>query len=349
MSLHWAIREVVGGRASGITLTAAAGKALAKFCDMLDVWTGTETFMGAEMNASLADLTRSVVDESGLREMYRKQADTSGDDSDEDRLSNMDEMISAAADFEVNYDPAGDPFADFDLLESGEPISVPPMLALLRAYLERVALVADADAVDPESGAVTLMTLHAAKGLEFNAVAMIGLEEQLLPHARSNGDDDALEEERRLAFVGITRARERLLITSAQYRTQRGVAERTIPSRFLDELPAEHVSVTDKASIAPWDRNPSRRAASHDDDGDSPWGDATPESWGEASVQLEESREGLDWKAKFPPGSTVRHPQFGRGVIVTLTGGKHTKARVKFMDAGEKTLLLEYARLTRLG
>src|SRR5690606_14071193 len=110
-----------------------------------------------------------------------------------------------------------------------------------------ISLVADADKVDPASGAVTLMTLHAAKGLEFPAVAMIGLEEGALPHSRARESEAELEEERRLCFVGITRAMRRLLITSARYRTQRGVVERTIPSRFLQELDPQSVMVSDQA------------------------------------------------------------------------------------------------------
>src|SRR5262249_48125205 len=114
--------------------------------------------------------------------------------------------------------------------------------------LESVSLVADADAVDPAQGAVTLMTLHAAKGLEFQAVAMIGLEEGLLPHSRARESDAALEEERRLCFVGITRAMSRLLITSAKYRTHRGMTERSVPSRFLQELgDGTHLRISDQS------------------------------------------------------------------------------------------------------
>ncbi len=128
-----------------------------------------------------------------------------------------------------------------------EALDTPSVNDLLRGYLERVTLVSDSDAIDPSLGAVTLMTLHAAKGLEFPVVAMIGLEEGCLPHARGLESPSELEEERRLCFVGITRAMRRLLMTSSRYRTVRGVPERTISSRFLEELPAEHVLKSDQA------------------------------------------------------------------------------------------------------
>lgn len=123
---------------------------------------------------------------------------------------------------------------------------MPELLAMLRAYLESIALVADADAVDTSSGSVTLMTLHASKGLEFPAVAMIALEEGALPHSRANESQADLEEERRLAFVGITRAMKHLQITGANRRTVRGMSERTIPSRFLEEIGRKSIIFSDQ-------------------------------------------------------------------------------------------------------
>src|SRR5690606_11023778 len=240
----------------------SASNAIAGFMQSLDSWTGGGTFMGAEITGSLADLVNRIISESGLRAMYEKQAKTSGSESDAERVDNLDELVSSAADFEREFDPAADPvsFTDPDRAAAGEAGDVPPLLALLRAFLESISLVADADKVDPASGAVTLMTLHAAKGLEFPAVAMIGLEEGALPHSRARESEAELEEERRLCFVGITRAMRRLLITSARYRTQRGVVERTIPSRFLQELDPASVTVSDQADVGEWnDFGPVRR------------------------------------------------------------------------------------------
>src|SRR5947207_14521138 len=112
-----------------------------------------------------------------------------------------------------------------------------------------VSLVSDTDHLEGAGGAVTLMTLHAAKGLEFPVVAMIGLEEGCLPHARARGNLTELEEERRLAFVGITRSEERLILTKAAYRTMRGLRERTVTSPFLNELPQDALEITDRTGL----------------------------------------------------------------------------------------------------
>src|SRR5690606_13747377 len=212
-----------------------ASNAMRSFVQMVEGWSGGGTFMGAEVSGSLADLVERVMKESGLEEHVKKKSGDTEEQRDE-RLANLAEVISSAREFELEYDPGADAAA-----APGSDTPPPPLLAMLRAYLESVSLVADADKVDPARGAVTLMTLHAAKGLEFRAVAMIGLEEGLLPHSRARESQAELEEERRLAFVGITRAMERLLITSAKYRTVRGLRDRTVPSQFLRELPEDGV------------------------------------------------------------------------------------------------------------
>ena len=242
------------------------------------------------------------------------------------------------------------------MLEGGGQAELPPLLALLRAWLESIALVADADAVDPAQGAVTLMTLHAAKGLEFPVVAMIGLEEGTLPHSRAFDSDASMEEERRLAFVGITRAMKRLQITSARYRTIRGSTERTIPSRFLDELGSEHVQRSDQADD--WGDSFDRDAFD-----DTPAQNAKPSfgpGRGMASGSMEaklaavraaraKRSSGPSAANAFPEGCRVRHPQFGEGKV-TGTSGSGTNARVTvdFRGVGRKTLVLEYARLKRV-
>lgn len=214
---------------------------------------------------------------------------------------------------------------------------------LLRAYLESVALVADADAVDPAQGSVTLMTLHAAKGLEFPGVAMIGLEEALLPHMRALDSEADMEEERRLCFVGVTRAMRRLLLTAAKYRTIRGLQERTIPSRFLGEMPQAEMAISDQSDVS-------------EGLGDA-WGEEKKwQSGGVAEWQSEKSAgtptratAGAGSSGEFPVGCTVRHPQFGIGTVKSVQAGANARATIAFRDAGVKTLVLEYARLTRMG
>ncbi len=321
-------------------LTDRSRKAIDKFVSTVNAWTGAGSFMGESVPASLHELVERVIRESGLEASYTKQAATSGLESDSERLDNLSELVSSARAFEAEYDPGSDPaaFPGVEAARQGEDAQTPPLLAVLRAYLESVSLVADADKVDPAQGAVTLMTLHAAKGLEFPGVAMIGLEEGSLPHSRAFESEDALEEERRLAFVGVTRAMRRLLITSAKYRTIRGATERTIPSRFLDELGRDHTRVSDQS----------------DEDA---FGSRDYDEGAAVTGELDAVREqrralsgaGDRYRAEFPVGSLVRHPQFGEGEVLSITGGQHARARIKFRHVGEKTLVLEYARLRRIG
>lgn len=309
-------------------LSARALNAIGKFVEMVEGWTGGGTFMGAQVASSLSELVDRVIKESGLESMYRQQALASKSEGDAERVDNLAELVSSAKEFEMEYDPAADPAN-----ESGA--ATPPLLALLRAYVESISLLADADAVDPSQGSVTLMTLHAAKGLEFPAVAMIGLEEGVLPHARSRDNDAALEEERRLCFVGITRAMRRLLITSAKYRTNRGISERTIPSRFLSELPREHVRMTDLSGAGAggeWEEQ---------DSGDIEFGETARRPAGGAG-------SGRGGGVLFPVGCTVRHPQFGVGVVQATGVGATARVTIAFRGIGVKTFVLEYARLTRV-
>ncbi len=310
-------------------VTARSGKSCREFVQMVEGWTGHGSFMGAEVSATLADLVARVIDDCGLRTMYEARA-KSGGEEDESRLDNLDQLITGAAEFEREYDPAGDPFAftDAESASQGNDAETPPLLAMLRAWLETVALVSDQDAVDAAGGAVTLMTLHASKGLEFPAVAMIGLEEGTLPHSRARESEAELEEERRLAFVGITRAMKRLIITSARVRAVRGVPERTIPSRFLSEIGQEgddHVQFSDRADDFGYDGGGGGGA-----DFD-PWGDDDEPK-----------------TAALRVGSRVRHPQFGVGKVLSCGTGPGARARVEFTGIGVKTLILEYARLTRV-
>jgi DNA helicase-2/ATP-dependent DNA helicase PcrA len=318
---------------------AATGRtrnAVQDFVGMIDRWNGAGSFMGQDIPGSLSELTERVIAESGLESHYRKLA--LKDEAGEDRLENLAELVSSAAAFEEDYDPGSDPM-QFDAAMTGRS-SEPGLLMLLRAYLESVALVADADARDDEAGAVTLMTLHAAKGLEFPVVAMVGLEENTLPHSRAAGSDSELEEERRLCFVGITRAERLLHLSAARYRTIRGVAERTIPSRFIEELGTEHVTLSDQSdpfggpprtgSIGPhWER------------------DVSLAKLREYSAEDEIARadQGNRLASGLRAGVTVRHPRFGVGVVQSVSGGANARATVSFRGIGVKTLVLEYARL----
>ncbi len=326
-----ALRSCARGEDSGINARAAS--AAGKFVELIDGWTGGGTFLGASVGASLAELVERVIKESGLEEMYRKQAAVSKSEADDERVDNLAELISSAREFEMEFDAASDP-------AEPEPFApeTPPLLAMLRAYLESVALVADADTVDPSQGAVTMMTLHAAKGLEFPAVAMIGLEEGLLPHSRAAESESQLEEERRLCFVGITRAMRRLLITSAKYRTNRGISERTIPSRFLGEFGTQHVRVSDQSDTF----------GGHDSGGDHDERSVTRGALPSTAPARATRSPSPVGNASYAVGTLVRHPQFGLGRIKSVISGSNARAVIDFQAVGTKTLVLEYARLQRV-
>lgn len=326
LTLLQAMRQAA--RIDGVSARAAG--AMEKFVEMVDNWTGAGSFMGESVGGSLAELVERVVKDSGLEKLHGAGEGEQG----EERLANLAEVISSAAEFEREYEAESDAAADAPT--DGSAVATPPLLALLRGYLEAASLVADADAIDPANGAVTLMTLHAAKGLEFDAVAMIGLEDGLLPHSRSRENEAELEEERRLCFVGVTRARERLLLTSARMRTLRGIPERTIRSAFLEELGAG-LQISDQAGGF---------ETYEDDSQDSQaWGRSTTtiRPKGAAPVGGGGSYGGIE------AGVAVRHPQFGQGKVVAVDGrGPEARARVEFMGAGVKTLVLKYARLEKI-
>ncbi len=371
---------------AGAVLNARAAGAVTKFVELVEGWTGGGSFMGAEIAGSLSTLVERIIVESGLRAMYSTRAATSKNDADAARLDNLDELVSSARAFELEYDPAGDPAmgAAFggeeqsesplgndtsDFIGGGE---TPPLLAMLRGFLESITLIADADAVDPAQGAVTLMTLHAAKGLEFGAAAIIALEEGTLPHSRSLMDEPQMEEERRLCFVGITRAMKRLLLTCARYRTQRGLSERTMPSRFIDEIPSEARVLSDQADVLggldeSWGGARNNSDLRGDDFGDRlrrPAPTPTPTS----SYRPPTPREPTPLSAVrrvvptddpassgagsglmgLSAGAVVRHPQFGRGKVMSVSKGQNARAVINFDGVGVKTLVLEYARLTRV-
>ena len=330
--------------------------AIGRFVGMIDGWTGAGSFLGRDVPGSLSELVSRVIRESGLEAHYKKQQAKKGVESDEDRVANLEELVSSARDFELEYDPESDPAMERDA--QGVVEATPPLLAMVRTYLESVSLVADADALDPASGAVTLMTLHAAKGLEFPGVAMIGLEEGLLPSMRAMESEADQEEERRLCFVGITRAMERLLITSAKIRTHRGMPERTIPSRFLGELPEGGVVVSDQSDAlrgleefmegggggVGGGVRQNRRAQQQ-----GTWDDFDFDQTGEERLERARGRGGNaggGGSGEPRVGARVRHPQFGVGTVVEVSGlGRNRRARIQFADVGTKTLVLEHARL----
>ncbi len=263
----------------------------------------------------LASFVSEVLETSGLDRL-----DDHSTVEERERVANLEELVSAAAQYRL---PDDDPTAPSERDDLAPALPDQPSLGdALRLWLESVSLVADADVIDPEQGSVTLMTLHAAKGLEFDSVAVIAVESGVLPHQRASNAEDGIEEERRLLFVGMTRAERALMVSSAARRTVRGVPQSSIESEFLREIPSAHVERTDLTTHYSGSR------IEYDD----------PSAFGD-----EEAAE------RFPVGAQVMHPVFGFGKIEFLARGYGgTRARIAFRSVGVKTLILEHAKLSRV-
>jgi len=327
------IDRIIEAPESITAVNARAQTAVSKFGKMLESWRVAVGLAGDEMGEAIDDdvlRTRSlrsfvedVLRESGLEEYYRNDKS----DPDHERLYNLGELVTFAQQFEEEY--------VFEQTQEAQG-EMPTLAEKLLALLERIALVSDVDGVDPDQGAVTLMTLHSAKGLEYPVVAIVGVEDGLLPHERSQGDDQEIEEERRLLFVGITRAMRTLLLSHARYRTIFGRTSPTIPSRFINELPEEALS----------------RTSTFEEEGDGEVSSSEP-GWGASLGDRSTGRRQRSLAARqaalYPPGCVVRHPQFGMGRVIDVSPmGSSTRARVQFNTVGRKTLILQYARLERV-
>jgi DNA helicase-2/ATP-dependent DNA helicase PcrA len=276
-------------------LTARAPKLIAEFVALMG-----QLRVAADGGPRAA--LQAVLDDTGL--LAELEAD--GGLEALSRAENLKELLSVATEFEENG-----PIADLGD-ERWDDIDGTRRLGY---FLEAMSLVSDVDAME-ESGAVTLMTLHNAKGLEFPVIFIAGMEEGVFPHMRSLGDPDQLEEERRLAYVGITRAQEDLFLTHATTRNLFGATNYNSPSRFLGEIPEQLVREAEKRT-----RVPEREEA--------------------------KPRPTLDG-ATVATGDKVRHQHWGVGVVVAITGsGDRAEATVAFDDQGEKRLLLAWAPLER--
>ena len=263
-----------------------------------------------ESGADPATVLQAVFEQSG----YVAELQASTDPQDETRLENLAELESVAQEF-TEANPEG----------------------TLAEFLEQVSLVADSDEIpdaDGSGGVVTLMTLHTAKGLEFPVVFLTGMEDGVFPHMRSLGDPRELEEERRLAYVGITRARERLYLSRAVTRSAWGAPAFNPPSRFWEEIPD---------SVLQWRREePIGRVASSGGYGSAP-------SSSSAALRLGDRVVGTGPVASLDPGDRVTHQKFGLGTVVSTSGsGDKAEATIDFGSAGVKRLLLRYAPVEKL-
>ena len=260
-----------------------------------------------EANTKPSVIAQAVLEQSGLL----AELANSSDPQDEGRVENLQELVSVASEYEESE------------LDVGEAIS-------LSGFLEDVSLVADSDQIpdgEDHGGVVTMMTLHTAKGLEFPTVFLTGMEEGIFPHSRTLGDRAEIEEERRLAYVGLTRARKRLYLSRSEYRSSWGAPTYNPPSRFLAEIPEgviswNSVSTSSKARTgAPRSFGPPPRATGKKV---------------ESTIVLE-------------VGDRVSHDTFGLGKVMAVAGeGDRAEATIDFGSSGEKRLLLRYAPVERL-
>jgi DNA helicase-2/ATP-dependent DNA helicase PcrA len=237
-----------------------------------------------EAGATVDRLMERAIDGSGLRDAFRAE----GTMEAQGRLENLDELVSVAQEYSARADE--------------------PSLA---GFLQEIALFADADSLVTEGGRVTLMTIHNAKGLEFEVVVIAGLEEGIFPHQRSFDAPEALEEERRLCYVGLTRARRRLVLTHAQSRLMHGGRDFRLPSRFLNEIPADAIAQA-----------------------------GAPMRQGRPEPAL----RGLE----LATGDEVVHATFGEGTIVAVEQGGEL-VRVRFSsDGAERRLMAGYAPMRKV-
>ena len=277
-----------------------------------------------------------VVLEAALtRSGYLSALEDSKDPQDETRVENLAELVAVAREYVVNASTVSDE-------ESGRE-EADLTSGSLEAFLEQVALVADADSIPDEGdGMVTLMTLHTAKGLEFPVVFLTGLEDGVFPHLRALGDATELQEERRLAYVGITRARERLYVTRAMSRAAWGAPSYNPASRFLDEIPA-HLLDWRREGQSPtaWTRAPSIGGG-----GSSSGGGRGQAFTAKAAAARSQRKRAVP---SLTPGDRVTHDSFGLGTVVALDGqGDNAVASVDFGSQGVKRLLLRYAPVEKL-
>jgi DNA helicase-2/ATP-dependent DNA helicase PcrA len=286
--------------------TAVPNKAAHSISEFTAMLTALAVLVEAKTKPSV--IIEAVLEQSGLL----TELEASTDPQDEVRVENLKELVSASMEYEER---------SFDELGEDEEIS-------LSGFLEKVSLVADADDIPDgidHGGVVTLMTLHTAKGLEFPTVFLTGMEDGIFPHARTLDDPKEIEEERRLAYVGLTRAEKRLYISRAEYRLTFGTPKYNPGSRFLDEIPSELIEWKNeiKSKSSSGSSGLRRRTATA----------PPPRATGKKSSAM-----------ALEVGQRVSHDTFGLGTVVAIGGeGDKSEATINFGQYGEKRLLLRYA------
>jgi DNA helicase-2/ATP-dependent DNA helicase PcrA len=285
------------------SLTGRAIRPLQEFYRLLQGWVARRDQIGVK------ELAELILKESGYSQELRNENTIES----QGRLENLDEFVSLTVEFERNSDDKS-----------------------LAAFLETVALVADVDALDADADSVVMMTLHSAKGLEFPTVFLVGFEEGIFPHSRALLENSELEEERRLCYVGITRAMQRLYITYANMRTIYGSFNNSVPSRFLLELPQENFEVLKGRQRGRTGTAPATRPT--------PAPSFTPPRTPGVAKRIESSNPD-----DIGIGCKVSHVKWGIGTIVSKEGkGADAQVKVAFPGLGIKILILGYANLQKV-
>ncbi|MGB0871672.1 MAG: ATP-dependent helicase [Solirubrobacterales bacterium] len=294
------VLELVGRAEDVPGLGGAALKSLARFSEIV-----TSLREKAAAEKHVGDIVEAVINESGYADALKAESTIES----EGRLENLAELVGLAREYDLNA--VGDDDAG------------------LEAFLQQVALFSDQDAIKDDEGQITLMTLHNAKGLEFPVVFMIGVEEGIFPHSRAVDSGD-IEEERRLCYVGITRARQNLYLTHAARRMLFGETGWNEPSRFIDEIPAEHADVAVETSNGSSYSRGSRSAG-----GDTGGGFKASAGSG-SSLPM----------ARFKAGDDVEHANFGEGIVIGVEPGNMIVVRFS-ADGSERKFIADYAPITK--
>jgi DNA helicase-2/ATP-dependent DNA helicase PcrA len=263
------------------------------------------------------EVIRQVLDQTG----YRRMLMDSNESEDQERLANIEELITAAKQFAA---------------EDGS--------RTIGDFLENITLASDVDSLDEKQDSVSVMTMHAAKGLEFPVVYMVALEQGLLPHERSLGRSEEVEEERRLAFVGMTRAKEELYLSHARMREFRGNTLYTVPSMFLEQLPRREIKAVDLSGS-------SHQALDEWRGG----GAAAMQGWTDAGVRPKPAPipphvpESVGERV-FVVGMLVKHASYGNGRVIDVSGqGALRRVKIRFAAAGERTFIADKVTLEIVG
>jgi len=296
-------------------LGPAQQAAIERFCEIMEV-------LGALCDGPAQAVVEAAIDQTGYAiSLQMPTADIQAETANQERLENLHELATAAG----QYD---------EVDERG-----------LMGFLEKAALASDVDQLAEDAQAVTLMTLHAAKGLEFPVVVVIGFEEGMIPHERSIDNPRSIEEERRLCYVGITRAMQKLMITHCRFRQQFGSFRRQIPSSFLREIPEALTKPEDLTGTA-WPASSVSSVSSPSSSSTHKGEEKTIQSPSDFWPEEDMSQDPDDALHK---GDHVQHPAFGEGVVLAISGfGPKQRITVDFPGMGKKKFLAQYAKFQKI-